>query len=57
MVIVKRLDLEKDMVNNLLVNVTPTNNLLLNSYFENPTIGLHVLYVINMHTNFHANWI
>ena len=38
-----------------LSNVTPTNNLLLNSYFENPTIELHILYVLNMYTNFHAN--
>ena len=38
-----------------LSNVTPSNNLLLNSYFENLTIELHVLYVLNMHTNFHAN--
>ena len=28
-----------------LSNVTPPNNLLLNSYFENLTVGLHVLYV------------
>ena len=38
-----------------LSNVTPPNNLLLNSYFENPTVELYVLYVLNMHTNFHAN--
>ena len=38
-----------------LSNVTPPNNLLLNSYFENPTIELHILYVLNMYTNFHAN--
>ena len=37
-------------------NVTPTNNLLMNLYFENSTIGLHVLYVLNMHVNFHTNW-
>ena len=37
-------------------NVTPPNNLLFNSYFENPTVELHVLYVLNMHTNFDANW-
>ena len=36
-------------------NVTLTNNLLLNSYFENPTIGLYVLYILNIHVNFHAN--
>ena len=36
-------------------NVTSLNNLLLNSYFENPSIGLHALYVLNMHTNFHTN--
>ena len=38
-----------------LSNVIPPNNLLLNSYFGNLIIGLHVLYVFNMHTNFHAN--
>ena len=32
--------------------ITPPNNLLLNSYFKNLTIGLHVL---NMHANFHFN--
>ena len=57
MVTIKWLDLEKGAVNNLLLNVTPTNNLLLNSYFENPTVELHVLYVLNMHANFHANWV
>ena len=36
-------------------NVTPLNNLLLNSYFENPTVELHVLYVRNIHTKFHIN--
>ena len=38
-----------------LKNVTPPNNLLLNSYSQNPTVGLHVLYVLNIHANFHAN--
>ena len=38
-----------------LSNVTPLNNLLLNSYFENPTVELHVLYVLNMNAKFHAN--
>ena len=38
-----------------LSNVTPLNNLLLNSYFENPTVVLYVLYGLNMHANFHAN--
>ena len=36
-------------------NVTPLNNLLLNSHFENLTAKLHVLYVFNMHANFYAN--
>ena len=36
-------------------SVTLSNNLLLNSYFKNPTIELHVLYVLNMFANFHAN--
>ena len=36
-------------------NFTQSNNLLLNSYFENPTIELHILYVLNMHANFHVN--
>ena len=34
-----------------LSNVTPFNNLLLNSYFENFIVGLHVLYVFDMHAN------
>ena len=38
-----------------LQNVRPPNNLLLNSYFENSTVGLHVLYVLNMCANFHAD--
>ena len=36
-------------------NATPSNNLLLSSYFKNLTIGLHVLYVFNMHANFYIN--
>ena len=36
-------------------NFTPSNNLLLNSYFENPTVGLHVPHDLNMHANFHVN--
>ena len=39
----------------ILSNVIPLNNLLLNSYFENPTVELHVLYVLNMHAKFHTN--
>ena len=27
----------------------------MNLYFKNSTIGLQVLYVINMHTNFYTN--
>ena len=38
-----------------LSNVTSTNNLLLNSYFKNSTVELHVLYVLNMHTNIKTN--
>ena len=38
-----------------LSNITPSNNLLLNLYFENPTVELHILYVFNMHANFHVN--
>ena len=34
-----------------------SNNLLLNSYFENPTVELHVLYVFNILINFHVNQI
>ena len=33
-------------------NVTPPNNLLLNSYFENLSVELCIL---NMHANFHDN--
>ena len=38
-----------------LSNLRPPNNLLLNSYFENSTFELHVLYDIDMYANFHAN--
>ena len=40
-----------------LSNVTPLNNLLLNSYFKNSTIELHVLNVLNMRANFLVNQI
>ena len=51
---------EYDFYNKLLagvtlLRVTPPNNLLLNSNFENPTFELYVLYVLNTYTNFHAN--
>ena len=39
-----------------LSNVTSSNDLLLNSYFKNFTVGLHILYVLNIHANFHVNW-
>ena len=39
-----------------LSNITPSNDLLLNLYFKNFTVGLHVLYVLNIHANFHNNW-
>ena len=35
----------------------PPNNLLMNLYFESSIVGLHVLYVLNMHANFHINQI
>ena len=38
-----------------LSNITPTNNLLFNLYFENTTVELHVLYVLKIHAKFHAN--
>ena len=41
----------------MLSNDTPLNNLLLNSYFENLIIELHILYILNMDVNFHANQI
>ena len=40
-----------------LSNIILSNNLLMNLYFENFTIGLHILYVLNMHANFHINQI
>ena len=40
-----------------LSNVTPPNNSLRNLYFENLTVKLHILYVLNNHANFHVNWI
>ena len=39
-----------------LSNVTPPNNLLQHSYFENLTVELYVLYVLNIHANFYLNW-
>ena len=39
----------------VLSNITPLNNLLLNSYFENPTVELHILYVLKMYAKFHVN--
>ena len=39
----------------ILSNITPPNNLLQNSYFENFTVELHVLYILNIHANFHVN--
>ena len=29
----------------------------MNLYFDNSIVGLHVLYVLNMHANFHTNWV
>ena len=40
-----------------LSNIKQLNNFLLNLYFENSIIKLHVLYFLNMYTNFHINWI
>ena len=40
----------------ILSNVTLPNNLLSNLYFENLIIELYVLYVLNIHANFHVNW-
>ena len=39
-----------------LLKVTPPNNLLMNLYFENSTVELHILYVLNILVNFHVNW-
>ena len=39
----------------ILSNSRLPHNLLLTSYFENSPIRLYVLYVLNMHTNFHIN--
>ena len=39
----------------ILKNITPPNNLLSNSHFANPTVGLQVVYVLSMHANIHAN--
>ena len=34
-----------------LSNITLSNNLLCNSYFENLIVELHILYVFNIHVN------
>ena len=38
-----------------LSNITLLNNLLFNSYFKNPYVNLHILYVLNMYANIHIN--
>ena len=43
-------------VNYKLMSVTTPNSFFLNSYFENLIVGLHDLYVLNVHANFHINW-
>ena len=40
-----------------LSNITSPNILLLDSYFENLTIELYVLYVLNIYINFYLNWV
>ena len=39
----------------ILSDVTLSNNLLLDLNFKNSIVGLHVLYILNMHNNIHAN--
>ena len=41
--------------NIILSNVTLPNNLLMNLYFENFIVRLHILYVLSMNTKFHTN--
>ena len=48
---------ERVTLNVTLNNVTLSNNLLLVSYFEIFIIRLHILYVLNIHANFHINQI
>ena len=43
------------MLSVILSNITSLDKLLLNSCFRNLTFKLHVLYILNMHANFHAN--
>ena len=45
------------MIPSVTLSNTPLNNLLLNSYSENHTGRVNILYVFNMHANFHINWI
>ena len=39
----------------ILSNVTLPNNLLMNLYFENFIVKLHILYVLCMNAKFHTN--
>ena len=39
------------------MTTTPTKKINMVVYFNNLTIELHVLYVLNTHTKFHVNWI
>ena len=45
----------QDTYSIILSCVTLPNNLFLNSYFENSTVELHIIYVFNMNTSFHVN--
>ena len=35
--------------------ITPTKKINMTTYFENLTIGLHVLYILNTNIIFHTN--
>ena len=45
----------KDTPSVILSNITLLIDLLLNLNLEIVIVGLHILYIINMHTNFHVN--
>ena len=45
----------KDTPSVILSNITRLIDLLLNLNLEIVIVGLHILYIINMHTNFHVN--
>ena len=44
---------ERERERETISNVTQFNKILLDSYFENLTVGFYILYLFNEHAKFH----